>query len=223
MLINSPCNPTGGVVSAESLARLASACAERGIVLICDETYDRFVFDGQEHASVAALAARFPETVVLVGSFSKSYAMTGWRVGFVLGPRDVISAVRAVQSHATSNATSFAQSGALAALLEGEEEVERRRAICQRHRDLTVDALSRIAAVRCQSPRGAFYAFPDVSGCFDERRPDATALAEELLERAGLVVVPGAAFGDDRYLRLSFAAPEPELRAGLERLGEVLG
>ena len=222
VIVNSPCNPTGGVASAESLAELARACAERGILLISDETYERFVFDGREHASVAALAARYPETVVLVGSFSKSYAMTGWRVGYVLGPREVIAAARTVQSHATSNATSFAQPGALAALLGAEHEVVRRTALLEEHRDLVIEALERLDGVRCQRPRGAFYAFIDVSGCFDRERPSATALAEELLERSRVVVVPGAAFGDDRYLRLSFAAPKSELCAGLERLGDVL-
>ena len=222
VLINSPCNPTGGVVSAEGLRILAERCREHDALLIADETYDRFVYDGRAHASVAELAADYPRTVVLVGSFSKSYSMTGWRVGYVLGPEAVISAARAVQSHATSNATSFAQYGALAALDE-DDLVGSRVALCERHRNVVVEGLNRIPGVRCLPPRGAFYAFPDVSGCFTRERPNGTAVAEQLLKEVGVVVVPGSAFGDDRYIRLSFACELDLLKDGLGRMADALG
>ncbi len=116
VILNSPCNPTGGVIAAEDVEAIVTECARRGLLLIFDETYERFVYDGREHASAARWAASFPETVVVVGSFSKTYAMTGWRVGYALGPKELISQAAVVQSHATSNATSFAMVGALAAL-----------------------------------------------------------------------------------------------------------
>lgn len=221
VLINSPCNPTGGLADAVALESLASACAQRGALLISDETYAAFVYDGARHASVADLAARYPETVVLVGSFSKAYAMTGWRLGYVLGPEPVITAARLVQGHATSNATSFAQPGALAAWLEAGDEVADNVARCQGHRDLVVATLSQIPGVRCPRPAGSFYAFADVSQRFEDQSSSATSLARTLLDEHGVVVVPGAAFGDDRYLRISFAGDVAALRTGLERIARA--
>src|SRR6185436_2643192 len=116
VIVNSPCNPTGGMMSAAELERLVEAAAAHGVLVIADETYDQFVYDGARHSSAAVLAARFPDTVVLVGSFSKTWAMTGWRLGWTCGPPEVIDGVQRVQGHATSNPTSFAMVGALAAL-----------------------------------------------------------------------------------------------------------
>ena len=125
ILVNSPSNPTGGTITAGELRRLVEAAAQGGFVVVADETYERFVYDGGESASVAALATEFPETVVLISSFSKTYAMTGWRVGYLLGSEAVVAKVAAVQSHVTSNPTSFAMRGALTALEEGEDDVRR--------------------------------------------------------------------------------------------------
>lgn len=222
VLLNSPCNPTGGLVEAPDLARIGAACAERGILLISDETYDRFIYDGDTFASAAALAADFPETVVLVGSFSKTYAMTGWRLGYLIGPAAVTRAVAAIQSHATSNPTSFAMKGALAALDGAEADVEEMIDEYQARRDLVMELLDGIRGVTCLPPRGAFYAFPDVSAHYDGRRPDSVAFAEWLLEEAAVAVVPGAAFGADRHVRLSFACSRDTIREGLGRIGRAL-
>jgi aspartate aminotransferase len=222
VILNSPCNPTGGVVSASDLRRVAAACAERGLPLIYDETYERFTYGGAEHASAAALAAEFPETIVLVGSFSKTYAMTGWRLGYALGPRTVIAAAAAVQSHATSNPTSFAMVGALAAWRGAEDEVRAMVAEYQARRDFLVPRLNGIPGFRCQPPAGAFYAFPDVADCFRPGRADSLALAEFLLETAGVAVVPGAAFGADRHLRISFACSRATLERALDRIEDAL-
>jgi aspartate aminotransferase len=222
VILNSPCNPTGGVVSASDLRRVAAACAERGLPLIYDETYERFTYGGAEHASAAALAAEFPETIVLVGSFSKTYAMTGWRLGYALGPRTVIAAAAAVQSHATSNPTSFAMVGALAAWRGAEDEVRAMVAEYQARRDFLVPRLNGIPGFRCQPPAGAFYAFPDVAGCFRPGRADSLALAEFLLEKAGVAVVPGAAFWADRHLRISFACSRATLEQALDRIADAL-
>jgi aspartate aminotransferase len=220
-LINSPCNPTGGVIAAADLREIVTFAAERGLLVISDETYERFVYDGT-HASAAALAAEFPETVVLVGSFSKTYAMTGWRIGYLLGPAAVVNAVENIQSHATSNATSFAMVGALEALLHAEPEVEEMLAEYRARREMLVPLLNAIPGFRCRPPHGAFYAFPDVSACFRPGREDSMALAEYLLESAGVATVPGAAFGAEAHLRLSFACSRATLTEGLERIAAAL-
>ncbi|HEX4959495.1 MAG TPA: pyridoxal phosphate-dependent aminotransferase [Thermoanaerobaculia bacterium] len=221
VLVNSPCNPTGGVMGADDLRQLVTFAAGRGILVIADETYERFSYSAP-HASAAALAAEFPETVVLVGSFSKTYAMTGWRIGYALGPAPVIQAVENIQSHATSNATSFAMVGALEALLHAEPEVEVMMAEYRARRDMLVPLLNAIPGFRCRPPEGAFYAFPDVSACFHPGRADSIALAEYLLEEAGVATVPGAAFGAEAHLRLSFACSRATLAEGLERIAEAL-
>lgn len=227
VLVNSPCNPTGGVIGAADLRRLAEACAERGAILLCDETYERFVYDGVEHAGAAALARDFPVSVVVVGSFSKTYSMTGWRLGWAAGDRRIIRKVLEIQSHATSNPTSFAMVGALAALRQGEPDVQAMLAAFAERRRAVVDALKAIPGVDCRPPAGAFYAFPRVSSYLEDpgegRGGGSLELAEYLLEEAGVAVVPGVAFGADPHLRLAFACSVEDLETGIQRIGEALG
>ncbi len=222
VLVNSPCNPTGGVMAASDLEELAGACAERGIPLICDETYERFVFEG-EFASAAPLARRLPETVVVVGSFSKTYAMTGWRVGYALGPPPIIKALISIQSHSTSGPTTFAMAGALAALRGAEDEIAAMQEEYRRRRDLVLSMLGRIAGVRCVAPAGSFYAFPRVSAHYRPGRQGSIEMAEYLLDEAQVAVVPGVAFGADDHIRLSFACSREVLSAGLGRMARALG
>lgn len=221
VLVNSPSNPTGGVIGESDLERLAEACAERGVLLVSDETYERFVYEGA-HASAARLAARYPGTVVLVGSFSKTYAMTGWRIGFLLGPPEVVAAVADVQSHATSNPTSFAMSGALVALAEAEADVARMIATYRERRDFLIPRLNELPGLSCRPPAGAFYAFPRVAETFRDGRRDSGSWAEALLEQAGVAVVPGAAFGADEHVRISFACSRETLDEGLARMARFL-
>jgi aspartate aminotransferase len=223
ILLNSPSNPTGGMVGATDLCEIVRAAAERGILVISDETYERFVYDGVPHASAASLAAEFPETVVLVGSFSKTYAMTGWRIGYALGPAAIIRAVEQVQSHATSNPTSFAMVGALAALAEAEAEVETMIAAYQARRDFLIPRLNALPGFECRPPAGSFYAFPRVSACYGPGRQGSVEFTEFLLSEARVAVVPGAAFGADDHIRLSFACSQAALAEGLERMAAVLG
>ena len=223
VIVNSPCNPTGGMMSGPNLERLVEAAAERGVLVIADETYDQFVYDGARHASAASLAGRFPDTVVLVGSFSKTWAMTGWRLGWVFGPPEVVDGVQRVQGHATSNPTSFAMAGALAALAEPDSEMARRLAEYQLRRDLIATRLAAMPGVRCAPPAGAFYAFPDVSGCFDDELAGSLAIARYLLDEAHVAVVPGEAFGADAHVRVSFASSRETLAEGLDRMAEALG
>ena len=222
IIVNSPCNPTGGVMAAGELERLVEGAAARGIVVVADETYDQFVYDGAVYASAAPLAARYPDTVVLVGSFSKTWAMTGWRLGWLLGPSWVVDGVLRVQGHATSNATSFAMVGALASLHEPEAAMAERLAEYQLRRDLVAQRLAAIPGVRCTAPAGAFYAFPDVSSWYDEQLPGSLAMAGYLLDEARVAVVPGEAFYADAHLRLSFACSRATLAEGLDRIAEAL-
>lgn len=221
ILLNSPCNPTGGVVRAEDLRRIVETAAERGLLVISDETYERFVYDGS-HASAAALAAEFPDTVVLVGSFSKTYAMTGWRIGYLLGPAPVVKAVETIQSHATSNPTSFAMVGALEALRRAEPDVQEMIAEYHARRDLLIPRLNQLPGVSCLPPDGAFYAFPRVADAFRPGLQGSVAFTELLLEKANVAVVPGAAFGADDHIRISFACSRATLEEGLRRMAEVL-
>jgi aspartate aminotransferase len=221
ILLNSPSNPTGGVVSARDLREIVAEADRRGVLVISDETYERFVYDGT-HASAASLAAEFPETVVLVGSFSKTYAMTGWRVGYLLGPDEVVHAVEAIQSHATSNACSFAMVGALAALRHAEPAVQEMVAEYRARREMLVEKLNRIPGFEFKPPHGAFYAFPRVTGAYRPGCRGSLALSELLLEKAAVAVVPGAAFGSDDHIRLSFACSRATLAEGLERIAAVL-
>jgi aspartate aminotransferase len=222
ILINSPSNPTGGLISPAELRTLVVGAAARGLLVIADETYARLVYDGARIATVAALATEFPETVVLAGSFSKTYAMTGWRVGYVLGPPELISAIEGVQSHVTSNPTSFAMVGALAALKNAEPEVEKMIAIYQERRDFLIPRLNAIPGLTCAPPGGAFYAFPRATGAYAPGRSNSVELAEFLLEEARVAVVPGSAFGADDHIRLSFATSIDELARGIERITAAL-
>lgn len=221
-LINAPCNPTGGIIAAADLRRIVDFAAEHGLLVISDETYARFVYDGLEHASVAALAAEFPETVVLVGSFSKTYAMTGWRIGYLLGPPDVVRAVEVIQSHATSNPTSFAMVGALEALRRCDAEVEGMIAEYAARRQMLIAALNDIPGFHCKPPDGAFYAFPHVADLYRPGRQGSVELTELLLDKARVAVIPGAAFGADDHIRISFACSRAALAEGLERIAAVL-
>ncbi len=222
IVLNSPCNPTGGIIEAGDLRRVVATAAERGVVVVSDETYEHFVYGGGSFASIAPLADEFPETVVLVGSFSKSYSMTGWRLGFAFAPPAILDAALDIQSHATSNPTSFAMYGAVAALESGGDHVRAMVAEFARRRELVSTALEEIPGVSCPPPDGAFYAFPNVAACFGDGVDGSVALADRLLDVARVAVVPGIAFGADDHLRLSFAASRDQLREGLARIRDAL-
>jgi aspartate aminotransferase len=223
ILLNAPCNPTGGVVSPEDLRAVIEFAAARGLLVISDETYVRFVYGGLQPVSAAALAAEFPETVVVVGSFSKTYAMTGWRIGYLLGPPEVVRAVENIQSHATSNPTSFAMIGALEALRHAEADAVAMITEYEARRDMLIPRLNEVPGFVCRPPDGAFYAFPHVAACYGPGRGEnSVAFSEFLLEKARVAVVPGAAFGSDAHIRISFACSRATLDEGLRRMTEVL-
>ena len=231
VILNSPSNPTGAVYSPEELKALAAVLLERDVWVISDEIYEKLVYDGAEHASIAALEPKLKERTLTVNGHSKSYAMTGWRIGYAAGPAAVIKAAGSLQSHSTSNPAAMCQAAALAALTKrdgGAAELAAMRAEFQKRRDLIVDRLNALPGVNCVKPQGAFYVFPDVSGCYGReiggvQVTGSLSFTDACLEAAHVAVVPGAAFGEDRCVRLSFATGEKQINEGLDRLAKLLG
>jgi aspartate aminotransferase len=217
VIVNSPCNPSGAVVGAEEFERLLDITSRRGIYLLSDECYGKFVYSGDPF-SVASLPGA-KQTVLVVSSLSKTYAMTGWRVGFGLGPEPVIQAVVKLQSHSTSNPTSIAQKAGVEALAGPQDSVSRMLAEYHRRRDFVVARLRRIPGVTCAEPHGAFYAYPNISAAFREGGVSNTVeFAERLLGKEHVAVVPGEAFGTGQHVRISYATSMRELERGLDRL-----
>jgi aspartate aminotransferase len=222
VILNSPNNPTGAVVETLELERILEWCRSRSAFLIFDETYDRFLYDGRKHVSAAAYAKEHGERVAVTGAASKTYAMTGWRLGWGIGPKELVTAMANYQSHSTSNASSISQEAARAALTEraqSEESVAGMLAEYARRREAMVRGLAALGGVRCGSPEGAFYAFADVSALYRARNvPGSQAFCERLLAEAHVAAVPGDAFGDDTCVRFSFATALDRIAEGLRRL-----
>ncbi len=215
IIINSPCNPTGALIEPKELASIIKLARAGGFYVICDESYEKIVYEKSPSS-----AARFEEeNLVIVNSLSKSYAMTGWRVGFTLGPAELIKTLTVIQSHSITNPCSISQRAALEALGGAQGIVSRMVAEYRRRRDFAVEALNKIQGVRCHLPKGTFYAFPNVSKLFNG---DSAALAEYLLRKAQVAVVPGPAFGYEGYIRISFATSMESLREGLRRIEQAL-
>ena len=216
VLINSPSNPSGAVLDRAEFEKIYRMTAARGIFLMTDECYCRFLYDSDPF-SVASLAGA-KENVLVAGSLSKTYAMTGWRIGFALAPARVIGAMTKLQSHATSNPTSIAQKAAVEALRGPQDSVATMLAEYAKRRDFVIGRLRAIPGVRCAEPRGAFYAYPNVGVAFRNGISTGVNFAERLLDKAAVAVVPGEAFGTDRHVRISYATSMHELERGLDRL-----
>ncbi len=223
LVLNSPSNPTGTLYHREHLEALAEVLRGTDVVVVSDDIYHRLVYGGAVFTSILHVAPELRERTVIVNGVSKTYAMTGWRIGYAAGPASLIQAMERLQSQSTSNPTSFAQSGAAAALTGPQECVETMRRAFEERRDLIVEGLNRIPGFRCPVPEGAFYAFPNVSGCYGKKGPQgeirgSVDLAAYLLDHARVAVVPGAPFGSDDHLRLSYAASADTIREGLDRI-----
>lgn len=224
VILNSPCNPTGAVIRADELEKIVEWCVERGAFLVFDETYEFFVYEGNEHASAARWFERYPETVILVNSMSKTFAMTGWRLGYAVAHPSIVSALGKIQSHATSNPSSIAQMAALEALNGSDDEVRKMYdAYCER-RAWLIPALNRVKGICCADPDGAFYVFPDISAFFGRGGiKDSQTFADYLLDHARVAVVPGGAFGADEFVRISYATSMERIREGVGRIEAALG
>jgi aspartate aminotransferase len=216
MMINSPSNPSGAVLDREEFEKIYKLAADRGIFLMTDECYCHFLYDSEPFSIASIEGAK--ENVLVAGTVSKTYAMTGWRIGFALAPARVIGAMMKLQSHSTSNPTSIAQKAAVEALRGPQDSVAAMLAEYARRRDFVIGRLRAIPGVRCAEPRGAFYAYPNIGVAFRNGISSTVQFAERLLEKAAVAVVPGEAFGTDRHVRISYATSMHELERGLERL-----
>ncbi len=228
ILLNSPSNPTGAMIPEDRLEAIAALAVERDLLLISDEAYESLTYDGHVHISIASLGEAVKRRTIVVNTVSKAYAMTGWRIGYAAGPTDIIKAMGNIQSQVTSNPTSIAQKAAVAALLGPQETVRAMRDEFDARRRYLVGRLNAIAGVRCTTPEGAFYLFPNVSGFYGRRAQggpirNSAEMAVYLLQQAHVAVVPGVEFGSDAHVRLSYAAPMESLIKGAERLEQALG
>ncbi|MEO8584755.1 MAG: pyridoxal phosphate-dependent aminotransferase [Acidobacteriota bacterium] len=229
IIVNTPNNPTGAVMEPAEVEAVVRLAASRGWTVLFDECYDRFVFEGR-HLSASALARECPETVLVAGTLSKTYAMTGWRVGFAAGPKPLIDLMGRIVGHATSNVCSVTQQAALAALTrpgEAGPAVEGMLKEYARRREYLIPALNALPGVTCAPPGGAFYAFPDVSAHYGRVLggvlvTGSESFAKALLEAVAVAVTPGVAFGEDRCVRISFATSRARIEEGLSRLARVL-
>jgi aspartate aminotransferase len=218
VIVNSPCNPTGAVVPPDEFARILGVCQRHNLWLMTDECYSHFLYGEAKPFSIGSMAEAKPRLIV-VGSLSKTFSMTGWRVGYALAPAPLVEAMAKLQSQSTSNPTSIAQYAALEALRGPMDSVATMLAEYLRRRDLILAGLRRIHGITCTTPQGAFYVFPNVSAYLgDGRAADTTELSRQLLERQHVAIVPGEAFGAPGYLRISYATSTERIVEGLRRL-----
>ena len=221
IIVNSPSNPTGSMYSRDELAGIAKLAIARRLYVISDEIYEKIVFDRGVHTSIIQLMPEAPELAILVNGFSKTYAMTGWRLGYAAGPQEIVAAIGNYQSQTTSNPNSITQKAGIEALRGSQEAVAMMVREFERRRDYVVQRLNAMAGISCFTPLGAFYAFPNVSETYGKRSAvgrSPPSFTEHLLQTMGVAVVPGEVFGDDRCVRLSFATSMDQLRQGLDRL-----
>lgn len=227
IIINTPNNPTGTVYGEEDLMRLAKLADRHDFYIISDEVYEKLTYNGARHISVASLSEAAWNHTVTVNGVSKSYAMTGWRIGYLAGPKELVKKASALQSHMTSASNSIAQKAALAAIAGPQDSVEEMRREFDRRRQVMYERLNRMDGVSCQDSCGAFYLMPDVSSFYGKKSDGkvlnhSVDLAEYLLEEAQIAVVPGAAFRAPDYLRLSYSNSMENLMRGLDRMEEAL-
>lgn len=227
IILNSPSNPTGLAYDKKTLEAIAEIAVKNNIYIISDEIYEKLVYDGTEHISIAALDKEIKEKTIVVNGLSKSHAMTGWRIGYAAGPKDIIKAMTNIQSQSTSNPTSIAQKAAVAALTGPQDFISVMNAEFDKRRKFLVEELNSIEGVRCLKPTGAFYAFPDVSKLYGRKTGSrqinsSLDMAMYLLEDANVALVHGEAFGDDNYIRISYATSMENIKNGLERIKEAL-
>ena len=222
LLINTPSNPTGCHYPKAHLDAIAQWAVDHDIFVISDEIYDQLVYAPAEAASLSPWWERYPEKFAVVNGLAKSFAMTGWRVGYTLAHADLIKALSKIQGQSTSNICSIAQKAALAALTGSFEPVEMMRDAFARRRTLALERVRSWPDVFCPEPSGAFYLFPKVDAYYTKDVPDSTALCSYILEKAGVALVPGAAFGDDRCIRISYALDEATIALALEKIETAL-
>ncbi len=228
LILNSPANPTGAAYSREELTDLAAVLAVMGITVISDDIYEKILYDGFEFFSIAAVSEEMKDRTVIVNGVSKAYAMTGWRIGYAAGPEPIVAAVTKLQSQNTSNPASIAQKAAVEALNGSQEAVGMMVEAFRERRDVIVAALNKIPGLTCPNPQGAFYVFPNVAQLYGRSFQgkviaDSTSLSAYLLDEANVAVVPGADFGADNHIRMSYATSRQQIETGVVRIAQALG
>ncbi len=229
LILNSPNNPTGAVYTRSELEGLAEVLrVYSDLIVISDEIYEKLIYDGQKHISIASLHPELKERTVVINGVSKAYAMTGWRIGYAAAPLPVAKAMSGLQSHSTSNAASISQEASIEALNGPQESVAQMVLEFARRRDYMLERIHAIPEVTCIRPGGSFYLFPNVGSYFGKAYKGspvncASDLAKLLLEEAKVAVVPGIAFGNDNYLRLSYACSMEDIKEGLDRIAALMG
>ncbi|MCC6968557.1 MAG: pyridoxal phosphate-dependent aminotransferase [Nitrospira sp.] len=227
IIVNSPCNPTGATYDRNTLERIAAVALRHDLVIISDEIYEKVLYDGVQHISIASLSPEVAARTVVINGVSKAYAMTGWRIGYAAGPKPLLTAMANIQSQSTSNPCSISQKAAVAALRLGNPFTTVMVAEFDRRRRLMVERLNTMPGVTCRMPTGAFYAFPNVTGLLTKRWKDqpigsAANLATYLLNEAQVALVPGEPFGSDVHIRLSYATSMEAIERGLTRIEAAL-
>jgi aspartate aminotransferase len=217
-ILNSPSNPTGCVYTKDELAKIAEICVSKKIFCISDEIYEKIIFDKSKHVSIASFGKDIYDLTITVNGLSKSHSMTGWRIGYIGAPEDITSAISNLQDHSTSNPTSIAQKAAVAALNMPETFSQNMCAEFQKRRDYIVSRLAKMKGITAVKPGGAFYIFCDIS----KTKLDSMAFSGKFLDEMLVAVIPGIAFGDDRYIRMSFATGLPQIEKGMDRLEQFL-
>lgn len=227
IVLNSPSNPTGAVYSREELEALGEILASKGVAIISDEIYEKLMYDDNKHVSIASLSPELKDLTVVINGVSKSYAMTGWRIGYAAATGHVAKAMADLQSHSTSNTTSIAQAASVAALNGTQAPLGEMLLEFGRRRDYMLERIRSIPGLSCTKPEGAFYLFPNISGLlgktYKERKITCAAdLAAILLEDVQVALVPGVAFGNDDCFRLSYATSIEKIKAGVDRLESIV-
>jgi len=222
MVVNTPNNPTGAVIPADEMDRIVDLALDRDLMIIFDECYEFFVFDGNRHTSLAHYADRARHVSLLVNTASKTYAMTGWRIGYLVAPREVARSVSNVQSH-SANPASVSQKAALESILGSQDSVSQMIAEYERRRRYVVERLNGMPGLSCATPGGAFYAFPNISSYFGSEVRDSVEFSTWLLRHSGVAVVPGSAFGMEGHVRISFATSMENLVTGMDLMEQALG
>jgi len=228
IILNSPSNPTGLAYDKKSLEEIAKLAVEHDFYIISDEIYEKLVYDGFRHISIASLGEEVKQRTIVVNGLSKSHAMTGWRIGFTAGPKDITKAMTNIQSQSTSNVTSITQKASVEALNGPQDFLQTMLSEFDKRRKYMVERLNAMKGVTCKTPVGAFYAFPNVSSYFGKKFNGTSVnnsleLSTYLLEQGKVALVPGSAFGDDKYIRLSYATSMENVKKGLDRIEEALG
>ena len=222
LILNTPSNPTGCHYSQTQLDAIADWAIANNVFIVSDEVYDRLVYDPATPSTLAPTFQKHPECVAVVGALSKSFCMTGWRLGYAMAHPDLVKAMSKIQGQSTSSINAATQWAAVAALEGPWDIVEKMAVAFKRRRDLAYDIICSWPGAVCPKPAGAFYIFPAVDAFFRADMPDSAAVCTKVLEEAGVALVPGSAFGDDRCVRISYAVADEVLAASLEKVGKVL-